>query len=251
MGTPYEGRRDPSREGELRRELRYASGLREVKNEELPWSAWLTERSGTTTDQKVTRIELGSSDRTTDHTMDLTYDVPVFVNEEIVLDSARRELAREPVPATCAEANERVKHLAIKFYPVREQGAHAIAAVCPLRGEEGIPSLPWDAATVGLTAEFGGIDAAAMDAARRAMAGRDDWTAKATRCLAGGFLVCLMPTSVVGMTASLLSEAVRNINAEKKGEAVEETRPAKARGDFFQGLAFSGLLGQWEDLLKS
>ncbi|MBC2904392.1 hypothetical protein [Streptomyces cupreus] len=248
-GTPREGRRGSSGEGELRRESRDIS--------ELPKVIYEKSVGSTLSDKYSEKADVGSivkMARVTDRTTDLAYDVPPLVNERSVVRSALRELAKEPVPVTCAEANERVKHLAIKFYPVEEQGEQvAIAAVCPTRGDQQrkIPDLPWDAATVGLTAEFGGIDAAAMDAVRRVMADREDWVSGATRFLAGFALVCFMPTAVIGMTTSLMGDAVRNFDMGEERKDTEEMRTDKARADFFQGLAFSALLGQWEDLLKA
>ena len=69
-----------------------------------------------------------------------------------------------------------------------------------------------------------------MGIAREVMKGKEGWAAGLTRCVATGLLIYLMPTTVITMTARLLTD-------------VEEEREKEGK-DFFQAQAISELIRQ-------
>lgn len=137
----------------------------------------------------------------------LRYDVPPFVNESAVLRSACEKLAEEPLPMTCDDANKRVRHLAVRFYPVPEQGEQiAIAAACRVEEQDRDRGLEWDAASACITAWHGDWGAAVIQVTRAVMKNKKGCAAGVTRCVIAGLLVYAMPTALITMTANLLTD---------------------------------------------
>ncbi|MER7175945.1 hypothetical protein [Streptomyces mesophilus] len=164
--------------------------------------------------------------------------MPFFVNEERVLGKALEELSKDPAPTTCEAANNRIRHLAIRFHETRTADAtDAVAVTCPvhlapydteepgrrlahdLRGnliddretaerERGF----FDWASVGVNAARGDLDTAAAQAAVATAARLEGPGAGPARAVAGTFLVYVAPTTLIGKTVTMLGDALREIN---------------------------------------
>ncbi|MBC9718284.1 hypothetical protein H9Y04_37745 [Streptomyces sp. TRM66268-LWL] len=167
----------------------------------------------------------------------LRAEVPFFVNEDRVLATALAELDKDPAPTSCDEANDRIRHLAIRFHETRTADAtDTVAVSCPvfLEPDRRVPDRReepdrrtqlidtretaererqfFDWATVGLNAAYGDLDTAAALAVDATAARLDGPGAGLTRALTGTFLIWVAPTTVIGQTVTMLGDALREIN---------------------------------------
>ncbi|MGW6402584.1 hypothetical protein [Streptomyces sp. NPDC055134] len=183
----------------------------------------------------------------------LSFDAPWYVNEETVLRTALA--CFDPPPTNLREADRQVQHLAIRFGIVDTGDADeptATVAVCPTRGRkkhtEPVEPAPRNGTekterrlaetSAVLTALHGSLDAAVGQAVRAIVIGRPDWQFGLVRAATDTFLIYVMPTKLFSTVASMLGDAVRNINNER------EEREKTVRRDFGVGQGLGGLARQ-------
>ncbi|MGW2718151.1 hypothetical protein [Streptomyces sp. NPDC001492] len=149
------------------------------------------------------------------------FEVGPLTDAKTVLGTALRRLGTSTTPLTLEEVNEQVKDLAITFHRFDAGDRSAIAVACPLerKGPTG-----YDAASAAITALHGHVDAAALQMVHAATKGDDSLAAGTARCVISGFLIHLMPTSVIGKAITMLAEAVRGINARTELKEITEAR---------------------------
>lgn len=170
------------------------------------------------------------------------FGVPFYVNEKDVLREALRRL-RDPLPESVAEANKLTNHLAITFHELPEDGdlPPATALTCELTKERDDGEIPaqlaakpnpragaYDEAGVLLTTILGSPEAAALQAIRAELKGREAPEAKLARGVANCLLIYIAPTAALTQLVGMLADAVRS------GDKPEDGRDF-AQG---QGLAF-------------
>ncbi|GAA5027938.1 hypothetical protein [Streptomyces siamensis] len=175
----------------------------------------------------------------------LTVDVPVYVNETRVLLHAEKVIARMTPPLTLEDVNRETAHLAITFHTIRAGEDAVVVLTRPLNPGGGaeplVPPAPsgqartqpvYDAASALLTAAHGDVDAAFLQAVHARLKSDDGLAAGAARCVIGGVLIHMMPTSVIGKTVTMLTDAVRGMR--EKAERQKELEDLEAAKDFAQ-----------------
>jgi hypothetical protein len=149
------------------------------------------------------------------------FEVGPLADAKTVLGTALSRLGTIKTPLTLEEVNEQVKDLAITFHRFGGGDRSPIAVACPLepKGPTG-----YDAASAAITALHGHVDAASLQMVHAGLKGDDSLAAGAARCVISGFLIHLMPTSVIGKAITMLAEAVRGINAKTELKEITEAR---------------------------
>ncbi|MFC7262621.1 hypothetical protein [Streptomyces lutosisoli] len=151
----------------------------------------------------------------------LAVDVGPLANEKQVLDNALSVIEGMEPPLTIARVNEKTKHLAITFHEIGTGEDSVIALTCPL--EPGGATV-YDAASVVITALHGDIDAALLQGVHAELKSDNSLAAGAARCVIGGFLIHMMPTSVIGKTVTMLSDAVRGMREKAEQKELEAAK---------------------------
>jgi hypothetical protein len=91
-----------------------------------------------------------------------------------------------------------------------------------------------------LSVLHGNLDAAVGQAVRAIVIGKPDWRSGLVRAVADTFVVYVMPTKLFSSVASMLGEAVRNINHEREDPGKE------LLNDFEAGQGLGGLARESE-----
>ncbi|MFF4358610.1 hypothetical protein [Streptomyces sp. NPDC001604] len=152
------------------------------------------------------------------------FEVGPLADAKTVLGTALRRLGTSETPLTLEEVNERVKDLAITFHRFDEGDRKSIAVACPLEPKHPKGPTGYDAASAAITALHGHVDAAALQMVHAATKGDDSLAAGVARFAISGFLIHLMPTSVIGKAITMLAEAVRGINEKTELKEITEAR---------------------------
>ncbi|WP_330306874.1 MULTISPECIES: hypothetical protein [unclassified Streptomyces] len=151
----------------------------------------------------------------------LAVDVGPLANEKKVLDKALSVIEGMEPPLTIERVNEETKDLAITFHEIGEGEDSVIALTCPL--EPGGATV-YDAASVAITALHGDIDAALLQGVHAELKSDNSLAAGAARCVIGGFLIHMMPTSVIGKTVTMLSDAVQGMREKAEQKELEAAK---------------------------
>ncbi|WP_286256362.1 hypothetical protein [Streptomyces graminofaciens] len=151
----------------------------------------------------------------------LSFDVGPLANEKKVLDKALSLIEDMEPPWTIARVNERTRHLAIEFHEIGEGNESVIALTCPMEPEG---ATVYDAASATITALHGDIDAALLQGVHAELKNHEGLAAEAARCVIGGFLIHMMPTSVIGKTVTMLSDAVRGMREKAEQKELEAAK---------------------------
>ncbi|MFF4354558.1 hypothetical protein [Streptomyces sp. NPDC001530] len=163
----------------------------------------------------------------------LAVDVGPLANEKKVLDNALSVIEGMEPPLTLEKVNEKTKHLAITFHEVGEDEESVIALTCPLEPLDPEGATVYDAASAVITGLHGDIDAALLQGVHAELKSDGSLAAGAARCVISGFLIHMMPTSVIGKTVTMLSDAVRGMREKAEQKELEAAK------DFAQTQGFA------------
>ncbi|WP_185124153.1 hypothetical protein [Streptomyces sp. TLI_185] len=164
------------------------------------------------------------------------FEVGPLADAKKALEKAHSRLEAIKTPLTLKEVNEQVEDLAITFHRFGRAGRSPIAVAYPLEPEG---PTGYDVASAAITALHGHAEAAALQMVHAGLKGDDSLVAGAARCVIRGFLIHLMPTSVIGSAITMLAEAVRGINAKTELKEITEAKDFLATQELAEWLRYA------------